>query len=171
MRPYTRLLEPDILEVFLGRRWIDCPNLANAQQEKKMDMKVKLSTLWITASLSYLYCDVISLMDPELLSQYLAGNVNGLAFTPGFLLGAAILISIPITMVLLSRVLSYRANRWANIAAATFMTAVQILTLFMGMPALYYLYLSILEITCTVLIVGYAWKWREAAVQPRVAAP
>jgi hypothetical protein len=90
-----------------------------------LDMSVKLSTLWITASLSYLYCDVISLMDPELLKQYLKGNVNGLAFTPGFLLGAAILISIPITMVLLSRVLNYRANRWTNITAATFMTVVQ----------------------------------------------
>jgi hypothetical protein len=74
-------------------------------------------------------------------------------------------------MVLLSRVLSYRANRWANITAATFMTAVQTLTLVIGVPAFYYLYLSIIEITCTVLIVGYAWKWREpaAAVQPRVA--
>ena len=104
-----------------------------------------------------------------MLRQYLQGTVNGIAFTPGFLLGAAILISIPITMVLLSRVLNYRANRWANIAAATFMTAVQTLTLFIGWPAPYYLYLSIIEITCTVLIVGYAWKWREEpAVQPDV---
>jgi hypothetical protein len=135
-----------------------------------LDTNVKLSTLWITASLSYLYCDVMSLMDPELLRQYLRGNVNGLAFTPGFLLGAAILISIPILMVLLSRVLKYRANRWANITAATFMTAVQSATLFIGSPAPYYLYLSIIEIACTVLIVGYAWKWREPAAQPRVAS-
>ena len=130
-----------------------------------LDMKVKLSTLWIFASLSYLYCDVISLMDPELLKQYLQGNVNGLAFTPGFLLGAAILIEIPISMVLLSRVLNYRANRWTNIAAGTVMTAVQTLTLFMGFPAPYYLFLSILEIAATALIVGYAWMWREPVAQ------
>ncbi len=142
----------------MTRKWTD------------LDMNVKLSTLWITASLSYLYCDIISLMDPELLKQYLQGNVNGLAFTPGFLLGAAILISIPILMVLLSRVLNYRANRWANITAGTAMTAVQTLTLFIGWPAPYYLYLSIIEITCTVLIVGYAWKWREPAAQPGVAS-
>jgi len=143
------------------------------QKWTDLDMSVKLSTLWITASLSYLYCDVISLMDPELLKQYLQGTVNGLAFTPGFLLGAAILISIPITMVLLSRVLNYRANRWTNITAATFMTGVQTLTLVMGVPAPYYLYLSIIEIACTVLIVGYAWMWRKPApaVQPEVAAP
>ena len=146
----------------MTQKWTDLP------------MNAKLSTLWITASLSYLYCDIISLMDPELLKQYLAGNVNGIAFTPGFLLGAAILISIPILMVALSRVLQYRVNRWANITAATFMTGVQTLTLFIGSPAPYYLYLSIIEITCTVLIVGYAWRWREPAVQravqPRVAS-
>jgi hypothetical protein len=142
----------------MTRKWTD------------LDMNVKLSTLWIFASLSYLYCDVISLMDPELLKQYLAGNVNGLAFTPGFLLGSAILIEIPISMVLLSRVLNYRANRWANITAGTVMTAVQTLTLFIGVPAPYYLFLSILEIGATALIVGYAWKWREPAVEPRVAS-
>src|SRR5829696_10322323 len=97
----------------MTQKWTDLPT------------NVKLSTLWITASLSYLYCDVISLMDPELLRQYLQGNVNGMAFTPGFLLGAAILISIPITMVLLSRLLNYRANRWTNITDATAMTDVQ----------------------------------------------
>jgi hypothetical protein len=93
------------------------------QKWTDVDMKVKLSTLWVTASLSYLYCDVISLMDPELLRQYLAGNVNGMAFTPGFLLGAAILISIPITMVLLSRVLPYindcRTNRDTGFCVAS----------------------------------------------------
>jgi hypothetical protein len=145
------------------------------QKWTDLDMQVKLSTLWIFATLSYLYCDVISLMDPELLKQYLQGNVNGLALTPGFLLGAAILIEIPISMVLLSRVLNYTANRWTNIAAGTVMTAVQTLTLFMGFPAPYYLFLSILEIAATALIVGYAWKWRKPAVQladqPEVAAP
>jgi uncharacterized membrane protein len=140
------------------------------QKWAHLDTKVKLSTLWITASLSYLYCDVIGLMDPEMLEQYLAGNVNGLALTPGFLFGAAVLISIPILMVLLSRVLDYRASRWANIAAATFMTAVQTLTLFIGWPTPYYLYLSAIEIACTVLIVGYAWRWRETAAQPGVAS-
>jgi hypothetical protein len=46
------------------------------------------------------------------------------------------------------------------------------LTLFMGFPAPYYLFLSILEIAATALIVGYAWKWRKPApaVQPKATA-
>jgi Family of unknown function (DUF6326) len=147
------------------------PNPAYAHEEKKMDMKSKLSTLWIFVALNYLYCDVISLMDPELLPLYLRGNINGLELTPGFLLGAAILIEIPISMVLLSRVLRYRANRWANIAAGTIMTAVQSATLFVGVPAPYYLFFSVIEIATTVLIVWFAWNWREPVAQVELIEP
>ena len=147
------------------------PNPANAHQEKKMDMRSKLSTLWIFVALNYLYCDVVSLMDPELLPQYLRGNVNGLELTPGFLLGAAILVEIFIAMVLLSRVLPYRANRWANIAAGTIMTAVQSATLFVGIPAPYYLFFSVIEIATTVLIVWFAWNWREHVAQVELNEP
>ncbi|MDQ3831166.1 MAG: DUF6326 family protein [Candidatus Tectomicrobia bacterium] len=147
------------------------PNPANAHQEKKMDMKSKLSTLWIFVALNYLYCDVVSLMDPELLPQYLRGNVNGLELTPWFLLGAGILVEIFIAMVLLSRVLPYRANRWANIAAGTIMTAVQSATLFVGAPAPYYLFFSVIEIATTVLIVWFAWNWREPVGQVELYEP
>ncbi len=76
-----------------------------------MHRKVLLSTIWIFVVLNYLYCDVLSLMDAPLLKQYLAGNVGGLQFTQGFLLGAGILMEISMAMVLLSRVLDYKANR------------------------------------------------------------
>lgn len=147
------------------------PNPANAHQEKKMDMKSKLSTLWIFVALNYLYCDIVSLMDPELLPLYLRGNVNGLEFTPWFLLGAGILVEIFIAMVLLSRVLPYRANRWANIAAGTIMTAVQAASLFVGTPAPYYLFFSVIEIATTVLIVWFAWNWREPVGQVELYEP
>jgi uncharacterized membrane protein len=100
-------------------------------------------------------------MNSELLSQYLSGKVNGMELTQGFLLGAAILVEIPIVMVLLSRVLKYRVNRWANIIAGTIMTLVQTASLFAGTPAMYYVFFSILEIAATVLIVWFAWNWRH----------
>ena len=49
---------------------------------------------------------------------------GSIQLTEGFLLGASILVEIPIAMVLLSQILKYRANRWANIIAGTIMTAV-----------------------------------------------
>ena len=131
------------------------------QKTIAMDRKVLLSTIWIFATFNYLYCDVLSLMDSELLKQYLTGKVNGMEFSQGFLLGAAILVEIPIAMVLLSRVLKYRVNRWANIIAGVIMTLVQAASLFAGTPAMYYLFCSVLEITSTILIVWFAWNWHN----------
>jgi hypothetical protein len=124
-----------------------------------VDMKVRLSTLWLFATLNYLYCDVVTVMDPQKLKQFLAGTVGGMEITPGFLLGAGILVEIPIAMVLLSRLLKYKPNRWANIVAGTIMTAVQLLTLLQSSPTIYYVFFSIIEIVTTALIVWYAWKW------------
>ena len=83
-----------------------------------------------------------------------------------FLLWAGILMEIPIMMVLLSRILKYRANRWANIIAGTIMSLVQILTVFSGAPTIYYLFFSAIEVPCTLFIVWYAWWWRNPEDQP-----
>ena len=135
------------------------------------DRKAILSTLWIFAMLNYLYCDIMALMDPELLNQFMTGNVGGIHMTQGFLLQAAILMEIPTAMVLLARVLKYDANRWANIIAGTIMTVVQFSTLFFGStPTFYYIFFSIIEIACTSLIVWYAWKWPNPEHRPNVTA-
>lgn len=134
------------------------------KQSPAMDKKILLSSIWIFVVLNYLYCDVLSLMDAELLKQYLSGNVANMEITQGFLLAAGILMEISISMVLLSRVLNYRANRWANIIAGTITTVVQIASLFVGSsPTMYYTFFSIIEIASTALIVWFAWTWRNPA--------
>jgi hypothetical protein len=133
-------------------------NLTKKAVEIK-DRKVILSTLWVFVMFNYLYCDVMSLMDPKLLKQYISGNPGGVQVTEGFLFWAAILMEIPIAMVLLSRVLKNRLNRWTNIIAGIIMTVVQLLALIFGTsPTFYYLFFSIIEIGCTSFIVWYAWK-------------
>ncbi|MBN1217334.1 MAG: hypothetical protein JXM69_00275 [Anaerolineae bacterium] len=132
------------------------------------DRKVILSTLWIFAMFNYLYCDVMTVMDPVFLKQFMTGSAGGFQITEGFFLGAAVLMEIPIAMVLLSRVLKYRANRWVNIIAGTIMTLVQSLSLFVGEtpPTIYYVFFSAIEISCTLFIVWYAWTWRSPKGQP-----
>jgi len=126
-----------------------------------MDRKVLLSTLWVFAVLNYLYCDVVGLMDSGILKGYVAGNVGGMQITRGFLLGATALMEIPTAMIVLSRVLRFPANRWANIIAGIIMTLVQIATLFVGSgPAGYYIFSSTFEIAATALIVVLALRWR-----------
>lgn len=125
------------------------------------DKRMILSTLWIFVTLNYLYCDVLGLMDPVLLNQYLSGTIASMNIDENFLLGGAILMEIPISMVLLSRILKYKSNRWANIIAGSIKTLVMIATLFVGTPTSYYLFYGSIEILTTSFIVYYAWKWRE----------
>ena len=126
---------------------------ADKKTTEMPDMKVRLSALWLFAMLTYTYGDVVTLMNPV--------NHGSIHMTEGFLLGGSIFMMIPITMVLLSRILKYRANRLTSIIAGTIMTASLPVTLFVAQPTSYYFFFTVIEITSTALIVWYAWKWRN----------
>jgi len=130
-------------------------------ESRLKDRKIILSTLWIFVMFNYAYCDIMGLMDSSLLKQYLTGTVEGLELTPSFLLYGAILMEIPIAMILLSRILNYRVNRWLNIIAAFIKTVAMLLTFFVGTPSLYYAFFGTIEIATTVFIIYYAWTWKE----------
>ena len=125
----------------------------NKKTTEMPDMKVRLSALWLFAMLTYTYGDVVTLMDPV--------KHGSIQLTEGFLLGGSIFMMIPITMVLLSRILTYRASRWASIIAGIIMTVTLPVTLFVAVPTSYYVFFTVIEIASTALIVWYAWKWRN----------
>ena len=131
---------------------------------EKPDTKVRLSALWLFAMLTYTYGDVVTLMDPV--------KHGSIQLTEGFLLGGSIFMMIPITMVLLSRILKYRASRRASIIAGSITTAALPVTLFVAVPTSYYIFFTVIEIMSTALIVWYAWKWRNPEGTPdNVALP
>jgi MFS family permease len=124
-----------------------------------MDMKSRLSLLWIFYMFNAAYIDITTL--------YYSVFINHkpeVHYTQAFLLGAAVLIEISIAMIVLSRVLKYRVNRRANVVAGVFLAAVQLVTLFVGTPTLAYAFLSIVLIATTAVIVWYAWRWCNAEV-------
>ena len=133
----------------------------NNKTTEMIDRKVLLSSLWLFAMLTYTYGDVVTLMDPV--------KHGSIELTEGFLLGGSIYMMIPITMVLLSRILKYRASRWASIIAGTIMTITLTLTLFVAVPTTYYAFFTAIEIACTAVIVWYAWKWRNPEASANVA--
>jgi hypothetical protein len=134
------------------------------------DMKVALPLLWVFMLLNYLYCDVLSLLDPANLKDVLAGHAAGgsVQITPEFLLASAVLMEIPMVMILLSRVLGHGAARWANVVAAAFMTLVQVGSLGVGTPTSYYLFFSAIEVGTLVLIAALALRWVDP--EPGLAA-
>jgi hypothetical protein len=127
--------------------------------------KIILSTLWIFAMFNYVYADILTLyfnpvLQKEAWKQLLSGSAGSVHITQSFVLVGAIVLETAIAMVLLSRVLPYRANRWANIIAAVIQTAAVAFSLTGPLYwNLFYVFFSTIEIACTVFIVWYAWTW------------
>jgi hypothetical protein len=137
-------------------------------ETNRRDRRVLLSTLWIFAVLNYLYADVITLffnrvLQKEAWREFGSGYVGSIRITQGFVLATAVLMETAIAMVLLSRVLSYRPNRWANVGAGVLHTAAVAWSLSGGDVNVFYVFFAVIEIACTLFIVWYAWTWPRPA--------
>ena len=84
---------------------------------------------------------------------------------PGGLLAGAVLMETPIAMVLLSRLLRRKANRWANIMIGVINIVAVIAG---GQPRPYYIVFATIEVLCMCLIVWTAWKWPSPLVQDQM---
>jgi hypothetical protein len=127
----------------------------------KMNTRILLILLWVFYTVNFMYCDTLSSLEPGVLEMHMTGfTADGtVKITDGFLLGVAIMFEIPFLLIVLSWVLKYRANRWANIIAATLLVLSQISSLFLGIPSPAYIFYSTVEIAALLLIVWNAWKW------------
>ncbi len=137
----------------------------NKKAIEMKDRKLILSTLWIFVMFNYLYADVYGLvfnpvLQKELTKQLAAGYVGSIQITQEFVLVTAVLMETAIAMVLLSRLLKYSANRWANIIAGLFHTTFVSWSLIGETPTLFYAFFAAIEIACTLFIAWYAWRWR-----------
>ena len=135
---------------------IPSPIDLNAERKEKNDiMQTKLSTLWTFVTLNMITADVLSLNIPEArdeFTEFADGNEANL------MLGAAIFYQIPIAMVLLSKVLPYKANRLANIIAPGLVIAAVIAG---GYTLPHYYLIASAEVVAMSLIAWKAWKWQN----------
>ena len=124
----------------------------------KIETKTLLSTLWIVVMINMLKADILSL--------YIPGATEELARTAGdtpiplLMLGGAVMMEISTLMILLSHVLKYRVNRWANI-----ITSLITIAFVIGGRVSYphYLFIAAVEVVCLLLIIWFAWTWRNPA--------
>lgn len=120
----------------------------------KMDLKAKFSTLWIVVMINVAMADIFGFM----LDQMAGGSAPEFQPDQVTMLVFAIIMEIPIAMIFLSRVLKYKANRWANIIASAITIAFVILG---GSAELHYYFFAAVEILCMLLIIRDAWKWEN----------
>ncbi len=122
--------------------------------------KMLLSTFWIFAVLNYIYADVFTLFfDP-------AAHTGTATMTAGAALFLAVLMETSIAMVVLSRVLTRGANRWANIGAGIFHTGLVGWSLLGQAPTPFYAFFSAVEMAWTLFIVVYASTWKREPTSP-----
>ena len=123
-----------------------------------------VAALWLFVILCYLYCDVLGFYYAPDLADLLDGRAGPIELNQGFLLGSAVLMTIPIGMTLVSRIASRPIARWSTVVAGAIMTIAQVASLFVGGLTLHYVYFSVLEIATTAFLAVYAGlRWRSAA--------
>lgn len=117
------------------------------------NMNVRLSTLWVFVMFNMAFADIVGFLNPGMLEEMIAMKPS-----QGTLLAFSLLLEIPIAMIVLSRLLKYKANRRTNIFAGT-ITILWVIG--GGNRSISYIFFATIEVASMVLIIWYAWKWTE----------
>lgn len=118
-----------------------------------LEVQIKLSGVWVALVLVYLYGDVL-----RIFSRDFPEVMNTDQITKPMWLGIAVLMSIPIIMILVSLVVDYPVNRWANIIVAIFFFGFNLLGL-PTYPSAYDRFLIVVGLVFNVVTVWLAWNW------------
>jgi len=130
-------------------------------EDLKINVKIKLSALWVAVMFCYVYADILAHMRSDIIEGIIAGEVGGVLITQEALVGSAILMLIQIVMIFLSLTLKAKVNRWTNIILGIVITGVNLITILMaGGGWVYYYVFAVVEVVLSALIVWYAWKWK-----------
>jgi len=137
---------------------------SNTIARNLVDVRIMLSALWVARMLTGFVGDVLKFYEPRMVEQILAGEVDGMPLTQGFLLTAAIMFVLPVFMVFLSLTLPHKANRWANIILAIIFLALNLVGELPTYEYAYRTFLVIVEMVFLALIVWYAWRWPKLEI-------
>jgi hypothetical protein len=88
-------------------------NFKAGSKEAKIleDWKIKISVLWLFASIAFLAHQILVLMEPGIIAQLMAGEAEGQKIGPTLILFFAILMLVPMVMAFLSLTLKDSMNR------------------------------------------------------------
>jgi len=128
------------------------------------DVRIKISVLWLFPLMAFLASAVLMFLEPGVLEQIMAGEVEGKKLGTELLLAGAIIdILGPLTMAFLSLTLKGSINRWLNIIVGGIYAVLEFITLLeeltVGTPTGYTIVMLIAAVVALILIVWYAWKW------------
>ena len=94
----------------------------NVLDVSTVSIKTRIAVLWVSATLCYLYGDVIAFYGPGALQKMIDGKLGEWTVTPNWLLGVGVLMSLPAVMVALTVLLKPVVSRWLNVVVGAAMT-------------------------------------------------
>ncbi|MEM6432167.1 MAG: DUF6326 family protein [Deinococcota bacterium] len=123
---------------------------------KVLETKATLSSLWVFVLMNIIFRDLHEFAKPSFLAEVMTGSINGQPLNEALFLLGGIMIQVPISMIVLARVLPARANRWANVLGIVYMVA----TIFIFAPGdiddTFHAAVELLALTG----IGYlVWRW------------
>ena len=127
-------------------------------EDIKINVKLKISALWIAVMFLYAYVDIFSLFKTGVIEEIMAGKMFIFQVNQTFLFLTTLYIAIPSVMIFLSLVLKPKVNRWVNIIVSI-IYLVTMLGACMGETWGFYIFGTIIESLLLFLIIWYAWKW------------
>ena len=124
---------------------------------KSLEMKTKLSTLWIVVMFNMLFADIFTIMVEFVDTNgiYLPGEVKIVMAI------AAFVTNIPILMIYFSRIMPYKLNRICNIVAGIF-TIIYVIG--GGSITPHYIIIASIEVILLIMVIINAWKWTETEI-------
>lgn len=132
-------------------------------ENTKVNIRLKLATLWTSFMFLYIYVDYFSLYIPNKIQDISSGKVFVFNITQEFLLTALISVTIPAMMIFLSVLLKTKVCRWANIIIASVYIPYSLFNL-IGETWVYMILGAIIEVIILFVIISYAWKWPQIEV-------
>ena len=128
-------------------------------EDVKVNVKIKLSALWVTLMLFYIYADILGFYTPGNIEKVASGEIGGVQISEGFLFVMALWMAIPSVMVFLSLALKANANRWVNVIVGIISIVILGATFFAGDISARYTFQAAIEAVLMALIVWQAWTW------------
>ena len=119
------------------------------------DVQIQLAATWVALMLIYLLGDVLRIFAGD----FTPGEIGGVRATPMVLMGAALLMLVPIAMVVLSVTLAGDPARWAHLIATAGLFGLNLIGL-PGYLGLYDRFLIVVGLGLNVLIFWTAWNWQ-----------
>jgi hypothetical protein len=126
-------------------------------EDIKVNVKVKIASLWVVIMILYIYNDFFSLFPPGALEEMMSGYMGPFPVTQLALLQSCVLMAIPTAMIFLSLTLKPIVNRWVNIIVSIIYIGVMVASV-IGEWGFYY-FMGVLEICANALIILLAFKW------------